>query len=256
MEDTMQPADQLEKTFYVSSTAGAAVTGLVTGNFTVTAWHTPYGGTTATWTHGTVVSELGSGWYRARLTLPATAGQYVYGLTHASHIVTPFAWEDELEIMDQAAIAALVARPVVRVQGSGTLGETATLPDLIAFRKAVITISIVDVDNDPVALATDYTTWAVGFRSTTTQSGGAPRLDAVHGTPTGFGLVVDDAGLITITIPDDLSIFSAITEGTTPVDEITIQMEIVADKPSGQTVTIVAPSTLRIKKRAHGSGSA
>jgi len=251
----MQPADQLDKDFYVVSSAGAAVTGLVTANFTITAWHTPYGGSTATWSHGLVVSELGSGWYRARLTLPATAGQYVYGLTHASHIVTPFAWEDELEIMDQAAIAALVARPVVRVQGSGNLGETATLPDQNAIRKAVITLSIVDVDNDPVALATDYTTWAVGFRSTTTQSGGAPRLDAVHGTPTGFGLVVDDAGLITITIPDDLSIFSAITEGATPVDSVEVDMEVVGDSPSGQTISIVAPSRFRILKRAHGSGS-
>lgn len=251
----MQPANQLDKDFYVSSNAGVAVTGLVTANFAFTAWHTPYGGATATWSHATVVSELGSGWYRARLTLPSTAGQWLFGITHATHIVTPFAWEDELEVADLASVAALVARPVVRVQGNGTLGEPADLPTLIAYRKAVIVISIVDGTGAPVALASGYTNWAVGFRSLTTQSGGAPRLDAVHGTPTGFGLVVDDSGMLTITIPDDLSIFGAITEGAVPVDEITIQMEVVADSPSGQTVPIVAPSSLRIKKRAHGSGA-
>jgi hypothetical protein len=60
-----------------NTTCVVAVTGLATGNFTITAWHTPYGGATATWSHGLVVSELGSGWYRARLTLPSTAGQWL-----------------------------------------------------------------------------------------------------------------------------------------------------------------------------------
>lgn len=252
----MQPSDQVDKYIDVrNASTGAAVTGLVTGDFTFAAWHTPYGGASATWTHAAVVSELGAGRYRIRLTLPSTGGNWVFYVTHATHIVTPGGWEDELEIVDQAAIAALIARPVVRVQGSGTLGEVATLPDIIAYRKAIITLSIVDGTGAAVHLATDYTNWKVGFRSVTTQSGGAPRLDAVHGTPTGFGLVVDDSGLAVITIPDDLTIFGAITEGATPVDDITIQMEVTAEAPAGQTVSIVAPSSLRIKKRAEGSGA-
>ena len=255
MATAMQPAGQLDKTFYVQSAAGAAVTGLVTGDFTVTAWATPYGGSTATWPHGFTVSELGSGWYRGRFTLPASAGQWSLVPAHATHLVTPFGWEDELENYDRDAIASLVARPIVRVRGSGTLGEAVPdLPTLVAYRKAVITLSVVDDDGDPAPIDVDYTNWAVGFRSKTTQSGGAPRLDATHGNPTGFSLVIA-AGLITITIPDDLTIFGALTEGATPTEEVTITMEVVADNPSGQTVSIIAPSNLRIVKRAHGSGS-
>jgi hypothetical protein len=248
----MQPADQLDKDFYVSSSAGAAVTGLVTGNFTVTAWHTPYGGSTATWSHGLVVSELGSGWYHARLTLPATAGQWTLSIAHATHIVTPFGWADELENYDLDGMAALVARPIVRVQGSGTLGEVAALPTLINKRKAIITLAIVDENGDPAPINVGYLNWKVGFRSQTDQTATPPKLDAVHGTPTGFSLVVI-AGLVTITIPDDCSIFGALTEGATPTELVTIDMEVTAENPSGQTVSIVAPSPLVIRKRVEGS---
>jgi hypothetical protein len=249
----MQPGDSVDHYFEVRTPAGVAVTGLVTADFTFTAWHTPYGGTSASWTHGAAVTELAAGRYRVRFALPATAGAWGFYLTHATHIVTPVGWEDELETYDLDAIAAIVAKPVVRLQGSGTLGEAAAVPDLIAFRKAILTLSVLDGNGDPY----DFTGWAnfaVGFRSPSTQSGGAPRLDAVHGTPTGFAMVVS-AGLITLTIPDDLSIFSAITEGATPVDSVEVDMEVVGDSPSGQTISIVAPSRFRILKRAHGSGS-
>lgn len=250
----MQPADQLDKDFKVLDPSDAPVTGLVTGSFVITAWHTPYGGSTATWSHGLVVSELGSGWYRARLTLPSTAGQWVLTIAHATHTVIPSGWEDELQNYDADAIASLVARPVVRVQGGGTLGSTVSLPEIIAYRKSIITVAILDDTGAPLNLA-GYTNWAVGFRSQSTQSGAAPRLDATHGSPTGFSLVVS-TGLVTITLPDDLTgVFGAITEGATPVDSITIDMELVADNPSGQTISIIAPSPLRIKKRAYGSGS-
>ncbi len=249
----MQPAEQIDKYFEVRDSSGAAVTGLVTANFAFVAWHTPYGGANATWTHGSVVSEIGAGRYRVRFALPPAAGSWVFYPTHATHVVTPYGWEDELQVMDTDAVAGLIARPVVRVSGDGTLGEPATLPTLIAYRKAIITIGVLDNNDDPFDF-TGYTSWAVGFRSATTQSGGAPRLDAIHGTPAGFGLAVS-SGLITITIPDDLTIFGALTEGVTPTEEVTIEMEVVADNPSGQTVSIVAPSDLRIRKRAHGSGS-
>ncbi len=251
----MQPADQVDKQIYVTNSAGAAVTGLVTGNFTFVAWHTPYGGTGATWTHAAAISELGSGWYNVRFTLPATAGTWSFRVVHATNDVTPWGWSDDLGNYDLDAIAALVARPVVRVQGSGTLGEAiGDLPVLVAYRKAIITIGVLDENGDPAPINVGYTSWAVGFRSLTTQNGGAPRLDATHGSPTGFSLVIA-AGTITITIPDDLTIFGALTEGATPSDEVTISMEVVADNPSGQTVSIVAPSNLRIVKRAHGSGT-
>lgn len=248
----MQPADQLDKDFYVSSSAGAAVTGLVTGDFTITAWHTPYGGSTATWSHGLVVSELGSGWYRARLTLPSTAGQWTLSIAHATHIVTPFGWADELENYDADAMAALVARPIVRVMGSGTLGEVAALPTLINKRKSIITLAIVDENGDPAPIDVGYSSWKVGFRSQTDQTATPPKLDAIHGTPTGFSLVVI-AGLVTITIPDDCTIFGALTEGATPTDQVTIDMEVTAENPAGQTVSIVAPSPLTIRKRVEGS---
>lgn len=250
----MQPGDPLDKDFYVSTPAGAAATGLVTANFTFTAWHTPYGGTTATWSHGTVVSELGGGWYRARLTLPSTAGQWVFSIAHATNTVTPFGWEDELEVADLASIAAMIARPTVRVTGDGTIGDTVTLDDIVAWRKSVIQLSFVDGNGDPVHLASDYTNWSVGFSATDTQTGGAPRLDCVNTSPTGFGLVPDDSGLLTITIPDDLSgLFDGITEGAAPDADLVVLMEVTAEAPSNQTISMVAPSQLRILKRVVGS---
>lgn len=249
----MQPGESVDHYFEVRTTAGAAVTGLVTGDFTVAVWHTPYGGSSASWTHGAAVTELGSGRYRVRFALPATAGSWALYLTHASHLVSPGGWADELQAYDLDAIASLVAKPVVRLQGSGTLGEAAAVPDLVAYRKAILTLSVLDGNGDPYDF-TSWTNFAVGFRSPTTQSGGAPRLDAVHGTPTGFSLVVS-AGLVTITIPDDLSIFGAITEGATPAESVDVDMEVVGDNPSGQTISIIAPSRFRIIKRAHGSGS-
>jgi ribosome biogenesis GTPase A len=49
------------------------------------------------------------------------------------------------------------------------------------------------------------------------------------------------------------TIFNALTEGATPTERLTIDMEVTAENPSGQTVSIVAPSPLTIKKRAEGS---
>lgn len=247
----MQPDEPLDKVFYVATSAGVAVLGLVTGDFTVTAWHTPAGGSTATWTHGLVVSELGTGWYRARFTLPA-AGQWFLQVAHATHVVTPWGWEDQLQNYDADAIAALVASPVVTVLGSGTLGGVAALPTIICKRKAVIVLAVVDENGDPAPIDVGYTSWKVGFRNQADQSLTPPKLDAIHGTPTDFGLVIT-AGLITITIPDNCSIFTPMVEGVSPTDQMTLDMEVTAEQPAGQTVAIVAPSPLIITKRAEGS---
>lgn len=256
MAATMRPSDLNPRPFYVCDSSGAPVTGLVTGSFTYRAIRTPPGGSPAAWTHSTTVVEIGSGWYVAIPTMPSMACNWLYQVIHATHIVTPFAWEDELEAWDRDAIASLIAKPIVRVQGQGTVGQPVALDPIYAYRKAVIVIGVVDADGDPAPLTTDYASgsWKVGFRSQTTQSGAAPRLDAVDGTPAGFGLLIADGSII-ITIPDDLSIFGAMTEGASPTDQMTIDMEVTAEQPAGQTCSVVAPSALTIKKRAEGSGA-
>ncbi len=255
-----QPGDSVDHVFDVRTSAGVAVTGLVTGDFTFTAERRTTSGTWGTFSHAAVVTELGFGKYGLRFSLPTIACQrWALWIAHTTYIVSVSGWEDELESADLASIAALVNRPVVRVRGSGTLGATAVLPAIVAWRESIIVITIEHADGSPVHLDSDYVYWTVGFRNQRDQTSASdPHLDAIHGTPTGFGIVPDDSGLLTITIPDDCSdLFDAIGEGITPDPSVTVDMEVTAvfGGTGGEIVSIIAPSPLTIRKRAVGSGA-
>ena len=79
--------------FTVTSLAGVPVTGLVTGNFTISLQRES-GGALVAASEVVTVAEEGGGLYWADYTATAAAGLYYGQIQHASHIVSPETFED------------------------------------------------------------------------------------------------------------------------------------------------------------------
>jgi hypothetical protein len=254
-----RPGDTIRRYLRIEDNAGAGVTGLTIAALTVTAGKWNDGsGSPASHSPSAALTEVGLGVYWLSYTLPNAAGSfYVQVLpVSASHHPHVRGWEDVVEANDIDSVGSLVARPVVTVGNSGTLGQVTPI-SIPSKRRAVLTFAILDQNGDPIDMTggVTYTNFKVGFRSQTDMTATPPKLDAVHGTPTGFGIVTSD-GLVVVTIPMACTIFNVLAEGASPETSETINYEITAEvvgTSPAERIAVVASSPLTITRREEGA---
>ncbi len=252
----MQPAEISYRAIKVEDAAGNAVLGLVTGSFTPNAFGRGYGAAIMTaYAHGTVVQEVGAGWYDVAFAAPASAGWMFYRIKPTSalyRITTPNEWSGEVEAQDLGSMYGAVVRPVATLAQGAQLGMPLPL-ELVAYRYRALTIPVVDQTGAAyTALATDFpsATLRMSVRSkdqTTTTWNGGPSA-----TPTGF-LITTSGSTLSITIPEDATFFSALTQGIDSID--TLYWEVTGDLGSdtAKTVPVIRSSNLRLTRREVGT---
>ncbi|HYG66690.1 MAG TPA: hypothetical protein VD838_03490 [Anaeromyxobacteraceae bacterium] len=235
-----QPADTVTKVVHVVDASGAGVEGLDLADFEFVALEDG-----AAYTHNSTIEEIGDGDYKWTFSQPSSrAHKYIrIRPTNAAHRCVMTAarsvcYEGEVENQDLDSIYAATARPVISLTGEGTLGQKVPIT-LHKDRWRKLEFQIVDENDEPVALDSDYDGWAIGVRSadqSTTEWDG-----------TGAIIVPDDSGLLTVEIPENASFFAALTEGTA---QVTLYYEIVANLGgnSAKTVAIVPSSELTLSR--------
>lgn len=248
----MQPGGSITKYFRVLDASGAAVTGLAIGNFTVTAWHKPYGGSPATWTHGASLSEIASGFYALTYTAPATAGQWGLWIvpSTATYQIEFAQISDETENQDRDSLGNLVSRPIIGLTGDGSIGQTQAI-SLFAYRYRLLRFTFVDSAGDPVDMTdgTTYTAYRWSVRDPADQTEANAKFDQSTGITAGDGYVE-------VAVLENSSFFAAITEGASAANSKELRHELSADlvSPSGERVALVPSSVLTIYRREFGTG--
>jgi hypothetical protein len=252
-----QPASSVTKYVRRLTAAGVAATGKVLADFTITAYHKPNGGAAATFTHGSTITELASGYYAWTYNLPSTAGMYGLDIVAAAgtDTVDLVPLNDELENADLDAIAASVNRPIVGLSGSGTIGQVTPITDMVNKRYRELSWSFVDENGAAVDMTT-YTNITFGVRSKTDMTTTPPKVDAVNGTttPASAYVVTAGSGLITVKVPEDATFFT-LTEGASPADSLELAYELTGDVGGNvlKTVSLVSNSPLTLIRRDVGT---
>lgn len=134
----MLPGDVEYVVVTIKNSAGAAVTGLVTANFTVDYY---LGATTPTSVF--TVTEISGGRYRVALTLPGTTGYFSVFITQSTNTVENGRYHGELEDADADSIYSAVIRPQSQLAGTSALASEVTI-NINARRYKALTVSVVD----------------------------------------------------------------------------------------------------------------
>jgi hypothetical protein len=251
-----QPGNTVCKILRRLTAAGVASTGKVLADFTGVGYTYPSGGPAASYTLSLAVAELANGYYAVTYLLPSAAGHFGVHITAASGTdsVEAVLFSGELEANDLDQMAALLARPVVGLTSSGTIGQQVALT-LVNKRYRELTFSFVDANGTAVDMTT-YTGITFGVRSKTDQTLTPPKIDAVNGTATAGSTYVITAavGSITVKIPEDATFFT-LTEGASPVDSLELEYELTGDQGGSatKTVSLVPTSPLTLTWREVGT---
>ncbi len=252
-----QPASSVTKYVRRLTAAGAASTGKVLADFTVTAYHKPNGGAAATYTHGSTITELASGYYAWTYNLPSTAGMYGLDIVAVSGTdsVDLVPLNDELENADLDSIAASVNRPIVGLSGSGTIGQVTAITNMVNKRYRELTFTFVDENGANVDMTT-YTNITFGVRSKTDQTTTPPKIDAINGTATAGSTYVITAALgsIVVKVPEDATFF-VLPEGVSVTDSMELEYELTGDVGgvATKTVSLVSSSPMTLIRREVGA---
>ncbi len=251
-----QPGNTVCKILRRLTAAGVAATGKVLADFTGVGYTYPSGGPAASYTLTLAIAELANGYYAATYLLPSAAGHYGVDILAASGTDTVEAvlFSGELEANDLDQMAALLARPVVGLSSSGTIGQQVSLT-LVNKRYREIVFSFVDADGTAVDMTT-YTGVTFGVRSKTDQTLTPPKIDAINTTPTAAStyVITTAVGSITVKIPEDATFFT-LTEGATPSDTLELEYELTGDQGGDvkKTVALVPTSPLILTWREVGT---
>ena len=251
------PGEIVGKRLRVVNAAGTGVTGLLISDFTITSYYRQKGGSWTSYSAGAALTSLGSGLYGITYALPSVPAQYFVQIipTSASNYASVEAWEDEAESNDLDALYGLVARPLVTISGQGTIGQ---IKDVTITNKRhwLLTYGFADQNGNPIdmTIGTTYTNYKVGFRAVKDQTLTPPKLDAIHGTPTGFAITAG-LGVINVTIPMNCSIFGALTEGASVADSVIIKYEITGElvAAASERVALVQSSSMTLSRREEGT---
>jgi hypothetical protein len=254
-----QPGDTTHRLIKVMDAAGAGVTGLVLGGFTLTSYGRGYGaGAWSTYSASGALVEIGSGLYSLAFTLPTSAGWWRVMLEHTTYTVWPGSWEGEVETQDQDSLYGAVVQPVATLSTSFQLGTTQSA-DLVAYRYRTLSIPIYDSSGAAyTALATDFpsSSLRISIRSrdqTTTKWDAGPSGVISTGAGTAADFAITTVGnILTVIIPEDSGFFAALTAG---LDSVDLYSEIVGDYggAANKTQPIIRSSTWTILRREVGT---
>ena len=123
--------------FRVADGSGAAVTGLVNGDFTKQLYKDA-----ATDATSITVTEVANGWYRAVYT-PASTGFWLLHVTHATYNVA--GWQDEIDVVaDPLALSATERNAIADALLDRTSGiETSVTPRQALRAIAAVTTGVI-----------------------------------------------------------------------------------------------------------------
>jgi hypothetical protein len=247
-----QPGTTTHRVIRVQSAAGAAVTGLVTANFTFTGYQRAFTASVwSTYTTSAAITEIGSGLYALAFVLPAAAGWFDFYITpdDATRVVFSDHFEGEVESQDLDSIYANVVRTAAIPSGNNLIG-TEVAGELVAYRYNQWSIAIVDQSGAAVDLST-YTSLALSVRTTNQTT---KKLDATDGSPTGFGLSGSALGILTITWPESTgTLASAADIYDEPGRDLFYEVVGNLGGDAAKTVPIIRSSPLTILRREVGS---
>ncbi len=204
---------------------GVAVTGLLSGSFTVAG----YVGT-ASFSPSFTVTEIGNGDYLLNITSSGTAGWQNYKITSSAGIVRQDTYSGWVCLQDADTLFAAVIRPVGTVAG-GTLVSTELPLSIIANRYTSFNVAVVDQTGAVVDLS-GYNNWKFSVWDKTHTA------SIFTGTnPTGSNL-----GVVAWTVPENAAFYaqmdSQIAAGN---DQIDLYYDVIADAAAttSKTTTIL-----------------
>jgi hypothetical protein len=248
----MQPNGSITKFLRILDVDGQPVPALDETDLTITAWHKPYGGALATFTHGTTLTEVATNFYALTFTGPTTAGQWGYWAipTDATYQIEWAQISDETENQDNDSLYNAVARPIIGLTGQGTIGETVPL-SMVAHRYRVLRFTFVDSAgvNVDMTSGTTYENFRWSVRDPEDQTEANAKYDQSSNITAGDGWVQ-------VVVLEAASFFSAIAEDDTVEDKKDLRHELVADivAVSGETIALVPSSVLTLTRREEGTG--
>jgi hypothetical protein len=202
----VKPGDEVRRVFRVEDNSASPITGLTTSSFTVSAYTAAYGANFAAFTHASVVTELGSGWYQVVHAAPASAGWWLYRIVPnntAYRLSTPECWSGELEVSDLDSLQATVAQGVATLSTTFQMGFAITGLQMVPYRSRTMTIAVTDQSGAAVDVSTAaYTNWRLAIRDKTQQS---TAWEVNDGKMTGFSVTGSGSGALTIVIPESVT---------------------------------------------------
>ncbi len=232
----MKAGDTVYPIIQVTDAAGAAVTGLITADFTVTG----YVGT-ATPVISFTVTEISAGRYRVNLTTNTTAGWQTYIIAPVgAYTVANGRWAGWVPQYRSDEIYAACVSPTAS-QSSATRLASDQLLEVIAYRYTPVQFSVVDSAGVAVDLS-GFNNWRfnVWNKNHTVMS-----LYSQSAT-----IVGTLGGVLTWQIPEDAAFFSQIAAAITAgEDQTTLYWEVIADAASTTTKTeMVLRGQLNLKR--------
>lgn len=211
--------------YVTNPTTGAAVTGLLSGSWTVTCY---LAGTVTAVT--TAWTEIGSGYYKVNITLPATVGYVVILISNGTNLVSPNRWEGSNTIKDVDDAYNASAKAVAYITTVTGNPYTDTLLTLDANRAQTITVQVNDQTGAAVNLS-GYSNYAFTVWDKTHSSVGTRTIITT-------GISGSSGGVLTITVPETAGFFTlmdaAITAGS---DTLTLYYDVKADAGGVSTAT-------------------
>jgi hypothetical protein len=253
----MRPGDTTHRLIRVTNPAtGAGVTGLVIGDFTVLAKARGYAASVwSNWTHASALVEIGSGYYALAFAACPSAGWWRYLITSDDgYDVWSNSWEGEVEAQDLDSMYTGLSAVALGTPRNVFLGFTWPA-ELFAYRYGEWEIPVVDQTGEPVDLS-GYTNLKLAVRSLNQTT---YKLDAEHGTPTGFVLTGSAGGIVNVSWPESVGSGAADIYAVVPPASLTMSealyYEITGDVggDATKTIPIVSSSPLTVRRREVGS---
>ncbi len=217
----MRPGDTVLRVFRRLTAAGVAVTGKVTGDFTLTAF-VAGASNSPSWS----ITELTNGYYRLSVTYPSTLNDTIFDVYLAPFSGTDYLqWPDlsgGVESQDLDSIYSVAARQVV---SSAVSTKNSEIPiTLIKSCYAPLVFTITDQAGNPIDLS-GWNNWHFGVKS---QDQTAFTYSQTS------GITASALGVVTVNVPEGASFFAALTIG---INSVSLYYSLEGDMASDATMT-------------------
>lgn len=241
----------------VDPSTGLGVTGLVVGDFTIASYSRAYGAAAwGSYVSSYAIAEIGDGWYSLTFTNPSSAGYRLITIKLANCIyaMNISGLDGEVMTQDLASIYAAVAKPVVVLSGTGSIGQRVPLT-LIAYRYRVQTVVFRDTNGVAIDLSgATYNNFLLSVRDKT-QSNATGKWDMTTAVPTPGSVTGDASGNLVITWPEDATFYAKIVNPATSFDPYSdLAYEVTADQLStAKTIALIPSSPISLLRREVGT---